>query len=605
MQERRSRFSFIVAALVGVVLIVLLRNFLGGDDDPDGGAGVGDSSDGRGGCVEVVVVASSEKAALLGQIAGDFNESGSEVDGRCAAVEVSSVASGGAMAALARGWDEDVDGPRPDVWTPAASSWVVILQQRLAENDSPNLVPSGEIPHVAQSPLVIAMPRPMAEELGWPNKAIGWSDVFDLSSDPSGWGTLNHPEWGPFRLGKTNPDFSTSGLNATIGAYFAATGLSSDLTVDDVRRRSTKRFVQQVESSVVHYGDTTLTFLENLQRADDQGQGLNYISAVTVEEKSVWDYNQGNPTGDPATLGDHPKPATPLAAIYPKEGTLLSDHPYVTLDAPWVDDAKRAVAADFLEFLQEDSQQQRFLERGFRDFRGRTGDAIDPSLGMLPKEPSVVLDPPGPTVLDEVQRSWQQLRKRARVLLIIDVSGSMGEPVPDAGASKLDLAKRAATSALTQFAKGDEVGLWIFSTNLVEDQPYREILPPAPIEQQRDEMRSRIESLVPDGGTALYATLRVAVEEMRSQLDPAKINGVILLTDGRNEYPPDTNVESLLDQLEVEDESVSVRVFPIAYGDDADFQVLERIGETSGGRAYDASDPATIVKIFTEVVSNF
>src|SRR6185436_6580777 len=108
-----------------------------------------------------------------------------------------------------------------------------------------------------------------------------------------------------FRLGKTNPNFSTSGLNATIGAYFAATGVSSDLTDKDVADPKTVAYVKGVEQAVVHYGDTTLTFLSNLQAADDRGQGLSYISAVTVEEKSVWDYNEGNPTGDPATLGDH------------------------------------------------------------------------------------------------------------------------------------------------------------------------------------------------------------------------------------------------------------------------------------------------------------
>lgn len=83
----------------------------------------------------------------------------------------------------------------------------------------------------------------------------------------------------------------------------------------------------------MHYGDTTLTFLSNLQKADDLGAGLSYISAVAVEEKSVWGYNQGNPSGDPATLGKHAKPKTPLVAIYPKEGTLLSDSPYAVLQA--------------------------------------------------------------------------------------------------------------------------------------------------------------------------------------------------------------------------------------------------------------------------------
>ena len=104
------------------------------------------------------------------------------------------------------------------------------------------------------------------------------------------------------------------------------------------------RFVEGVESSVVHYGDISITFLENLRRADDAGRGLTYVSAVAIEEKSVWDYNQGNPSGDPETLGKLPPPKVPLVAIYPKEGTIVNDHPYVALDAPWVDAQKRDAA---------------------------------------------------------------------------------------------------------------------------------------------------------------------------------------------------------------------------------------------------------------------
>src|SRR6185369_8431766 len=107
------------------------------------------------------------------------------------------------------------------------------------------------------------------------------------------------------------------------GTYVAATGTSSDLTLADLRKPEVQAYARDVERAVVHYGDTTLTFLSNLQQADDRGEGLHYISAVAVEEKSVWDYNQGNPTGDPTTLGQHRKPRIPLVAIYPKEGTLL------------------------------------------------------------------------------------------------------------------------------------------------------------------------------------------------------------------------------------------------------------------------------------------
>ncbi|MGH9194408.1 MAG: substrate-binding and vWA domain-containing protein [Acidimicrobiia bacterium] len=569
----------------------------------------GSSTDGgetktSGSCITVAITASSEKAALLDQISEAYEGDDPRVRGRCVDIKVTSKSSGGAAEALARGWDDAVDGPRPDVWSPASSGWVVILQQRLAAKDQPGMVPD-ELPHVAETPLVIAMPRPMAQAMGWPDKEIGWSDILSLSRDPAGWGKLGHPEWGAFRLGKTNPNFSTSGLNATIGAYFAATGRSSDLTEADIADPKVVDFVKGVESSVVHYGDITLTFLENLQKADDKGQGLTYISAVTVEEKSVWDYNKGNPTGDPKTLGKHAPPRTPLVAVYPKEGTLLSDNPYTVLNAPWVDDAKKEAAADFLKFLQRKEQQARFQKFAFRDFSGKAGSEIKPSNGLIPAEPRTKIAPPSPQVLDKIQQSWAQLRKRARVLMIIDVSGSMGQSVPKSGETKLALAQRAAVNALAQFAPDDQLGLWAFSSDMQGNQPFLELVPISPVSERLDDLKQKISGLAPRGGTGLYATTRAAARKMQEGFEPSRINAIVLLTDGKNEYPRDTDLAGLLRELQSEGEDSAVRVFPIAYGDDADLGILKQIAEASRAAAYDAADPASIDKVFTAVVSNF
>ena len=97
--------------------------------------------------------------------------------------------------------------------------------------------------------------------------------------------------------------------------------------------------------------------------------------------------------------------------------------------------------------------------------------------GLLPAQPATVISPPAPTVLDKIQQSWAELRKRARVTLVIDVSGSMAQSVPSAGESKLELAKRAAVRALDQFASNDELSLWIFSSDFPgTDKPYVELL---------------------------------------------------------------------------------------------------------------------------------
>ncbi|MGB8019981.1 MAG: substrate-binding and VWA domain-containing protein [Candidatus Nanopelagicales bacterium] len=606
--RRGSVVPLIIAALLGVVLIVVVRLLVGGGDDGEGTFGeeaAPTATEAPAGCETVSVVASSEKAALLGQLARRYNDSNPRAGGACVWISVTTKASGGAATALARGWDESVDGPRPDVWTPASNSWAVLVDQGAAELDRSSPMPKSR-PSLVQTPLVIAMPLPMAQALGWPKAQIGWSDLAELARSPKGWASKGHAEWGRFKLGKTNPYFSTSGLNATIASYFAATGVSSDLTAAQVADAKTRAFVKQLESSVVHYGDTTLTFLENMNQEAAAGQGLAYVSAVTVEEKSVLDYNLGNPTGDPATLGEGPEPAVPLAAVYPSDGTLLSDNPWIVLDADWVTATKRQAAAEFLAWLHQPDQQGAFTNAGFRTFEGKPGAVITEANGMLPAGPANIIDPPSPAVLAEVQKSWDELRKRAHVLFVMDVSGSMGELVSSAGESKLKLAQDAAISAFDGFAKDDEVGLWAFSTDLGPGgEPWLELQPVGPASKAVPAMKADVAEMIAGGGTALYATLRRAKTDMLADLDTKRINAIVLLSDGKNEYPPDNDLASLLDQLEGESVDTSVRVFPIGYGEGADPEALTAIAGASRGKYYEANDPASIEKVLTSVLSNF
>lgn len=604
-RPRRRIVPLVIALVVGVALVIGVRAWVTGGSGGSGGDDPAPSRADRADCVPLNVTASSEKAALLAAVANSYNNTDREVDGRCADVRVTSLASGEAAQALAADWNEAAYGPRPDVWSPAASSWAGVLEQRLTEADRPNLVPA-ERPSVAQTPLVIAMPQPMAEALGWPDREIGWAELAALEADPAGWGAQGHPEWGRFTLGKTNPTLSTSGLNATVAAFFAATGRSTDLVSADVADPANREFVQRVESGVVHYGDTTLTFLRNLAEADARGNSLSYISAVTVEEKSVWDYNQGNPSGDPETAGQGPKPRVPLVAIYPRDGTLVSDNPFLTLTADWVDAPKRAAAADFLSYLREPDQQRRFTDAAFRSFEGTPGAPITRENGLLPQAQLAVLQPPAAAVLDEIVTSWTDLRKKANLVFVLDVSGSMGQTVPGAGSTRLDLAKQAAEEGLGLLGAEDTLSVWTFSTPRgTETDPFRVVVPPGQVGASRDQVRRVVQGLEPGGGTALYATTRAAVAQVQQTFDPNRINAVVLLTDGVNEYPADNDLAGLVSSLDTEDTSRAVRVFPIAYGEDADLDVLTRIARATRAASYDAGDEASIRRVMTNVISNF
>jgi Ca-activated chloride channel family protein len=571
-----------------------------------------------GNCVVVDMASSPEKIDLITALAKAFNGSKlAKLGNECIFVRPQKKSSGGAAQLLYTNWDETIDGPRPVVWSPAASAWGQVVNQKRIDSGQQAIVGTGD-PFMV-TPLVIAMPKPMADALGYPAKPIGWADILNLARDPNGWSAVGRPEFGPFKLGKTNPNFSTSGLNALIAQTYAASGKTSGLSAEDLDKPDVVSFGSSVESAVVHYGDTTLTFLNNMYRADQRSSALGYVSAVAVEEKSVIDYNQGNPDGilDP---GEQPRPPkVPLVAIYPKEGTLFSDSPYFILDAPWVNQKQKDAAKVFEAFVKQPDNQQQVLSFHFRP--GNTavpiGDPITSANGVDPNQPQTLLEVPRPRVLTALLDKWAAQRKKARVTLVLDVSGSMGDPAdpknPNAG-SKLDLAKQAIREAVGLFSADDDISFVIFSTGLgpQKDQKVLEVVPRGRVADVGERLRSAVAGLSTASDTPLYEVTKQTYQTAVAQFDPTRINAVVLLTDGKNEdgNPGDDRrqLQDLLNALRAGNEgqaSHAVRVFPIAYGADADANTLKAIADASSSAVYSAKDPKTISQVLNAVISNF
>lgn len=541
----------------------------------------------RPGCVHLVVWASFEKSDLLDSLARRYEQTRPSEDLRCVEIDVVRKASGEAENALHLDVFESAN-TRPHVWSPAANTWVDLLEQHRTDRGVPTGVPASRST-ILKSPLVIAMPEPMARALGWPTSEISWSEIFKLAQDPQGWASRGHPEWGRFKLGKTNPHFSTSGLHALVATYRMAGGGP----IDD---RNVVGFMKGVESSVVHYGSTVSAFLRNLADEDDRGEALSYVSAIAIEEKQVLDYNDGNP--EFREDGKRLVPNIKLVGVSPREGSIWADHPYVVLNAPWVGDQERRAAARFLDHLKTEAVQEEFLANGFRGARGETGPAIDNSKEIDRFKPSTVLSSLDSRTLARLQASWKDLRKNARVQFVIDVSGSMGDRIGSAPASKLDLAKQALTGALDEFAQDDQVGLWTLAGN-----ERHELVGVGAIRDQKAQLRAEIDRLQPMGtGRSLYATVASAVASMRQRFDRERINAVIVLTDGRNDDPANADLNGLIRQLRAQPR---VGVFTIAYGVGADRDALGKIALAADGVRYDAADPRVIGKVILEVVSNF
>jgi Ca-activated chloride channel homolog len=606
-QRRRRRPSaLLVAACVLLVVALGIGGFMFFLNQPATSASCPSGS------MRLQVAASPDQADVMAQAAAEYGRQRPTVDDRCVDVQVRAVESVEAAGGLVAGWDEAALGPRPDVWVPASSAWALQVQLKRQATKQSDLIPY-ERPKVATTPMVFAMPKPMAQALGWPQQPLGWNDLLGAVRSGEGWRAFNQPQWGPFRLGKLDPNLSTPGLEALIGAVFAATGQGSDLSVETLQQQADqlRTVILGIERAPGQDADTPATFLANLQQADQADQALGFVSVVPLDEKSVLDYNQGN-LGGLEDGGQRPKPKVPLVAVYPKEGTLEADHPWIVLRAPWVDAAKRRAAAGFLDYLRSGSVQARFQQAGFRSSSGRAGPTVTEANGLLADQPSRVLAPPAPKVVAAALESWNAARKRSNVLAVYDVSGSMKEPVSGSGRTKIGLVKQAALEALPLFAPETNLGTWVFSTNLPGGKDWRELVPIGPTnaklpggKSRRDVLAGALTQLqATNGDTGLYDTALAAFRAVKRSYAPGRLNLVVLLTDGIND-DPDGGItkQELLTRLKAEQGDQKVALITVAFGANADVPTLRQISQATGGIAYVVRDPRDIVRLFTEAIS--
>ena len=549
----------------------------------------------------IQVSTSTEKAGVIGELVARYNAAGRAAGGLCGRIELSALTSGATKNELAAGMSDP-----PEVWLPTSSMWLRLLEH---EGRRDLVAPDPAPRSIITSTLVIAMPRPVADDLESRGARLDtWASVLNLAQQ--GWSAYGRPEWGEFVLGRDNAETSTSGLGATVATYLAAPG---DITQEQLSAPEVVSFVHGIESSVLRYGDEAVRFMQQIYEAEQRKDPTTYrpeVDAIVIQEQMAYVYNQGAPGGDPAQMTEERRARFPLRVVHPSDGTLALDHPFVVLASANAD--QRAVAGDFYDFLTEGAQQQRFAELGFRppDDPAHPTSQLVGALGVPENQELGFVDIPGPELLAAMQDSWDNVRRKARVLLVIDVSGSMDDPVDDPNAppsqnpTKLQhLIPAVQQCALDLLDDDDQLGLWTFSSN----PAYTEAVPVSRLGDVRDELRARIAGLTASGNTALYEVTDRASEMMAQTWDPDRINAIVLLSDGQNTEPYNGGAQALLAKLNPPDRERSIRIFTVPYGQEesADIRTLAEIAKLTRAAQYNARDPLDVCEAFVRVFRNF
>jgi Ca-activated chloride channel family protein len=477
---------------------------------------------------------------------------------------------------------------KPDIWSPAGSVWLTLLNQQWQQKNGSNITgtSANDTPSLVSSPVVIAMWKPEAEALGWPNKPIGWGDIAQLSTNPRGWAAYGHPEWGDFKFGHTHPDYSNSGLDAIIAENYAALGKVRGLTTDDVNNSSTKDFVSNVESSIIHYGDSTGFFA-----AEMFGKGPNYLSAAVMYESLVVEANEGK---------KYPHLAYPVVAIYPKEGTFLSDHPFAIPQASWVTPAKKAAALAFRDFLLAPAQQQKALQYGFRPTSSTIAVAspVDSTHGVDPSQPTTLLQVPSADVLNAIRTSWDQQRRKVDVVLVLDRSGSMNDPI--GGVRKIDAAKQGLAEFVNLLGDLDGLGLTVFSDSADELTQVSGLGP------KRQKVLNLINGINANGNTLLFDTIDQEYHKLQA-LPSKHIKAIVVLTDGMDNISHLSRSQLISDITPAgSNAGEALKIYTIAYGNQAnvDTTSLQTVADATGGQEY-AGTPQNIKQVYLDISKFF
>ncbi|MCA9962391.1 MAG: VWA domain-containing protein [Anaerolineales bacterium] len=579
----RTRIVFAIIILVtlvaigAIVLVQAINNLNDGNVITDSGDTPAATAVPEG-TVLVTLASSNTKQNWLDQVVDNFNAAGKTTSsGQAIIVEVSHVTSGGSLNAILDGTSQ------PIAWSPGDQSWVDQANDAWRQRINKPIASESCQPTI-YAPLGFAMWRPMAEQLGWPDTPISWDTIVALASDPEGWASYGRPEWGQFSFGHSHPAYANSGLLAMTSFVYGIAGKTDNLTPADIYSDKVQTAMQELEQNTSRYGRQAPALLDLMAR-----QGTSYLHAAAAPESDVLRFNIER--GDELTF--------PLVFIFPAGGTIWADHPYCILDnADWVDDDEAEAAAIFRDYLLARDQQELAIDNFLRPLDTSIPLRAPLSLenGTDPRvSPATV--PPLPSPNADISAAIIDIftinKRKATMLLVIDVSGSMeGE--------KIRTARAATAEFLSRLDANDEVGIMIFSdiVTLME--------PPARVGDVVEGLTQRVNGLLASGNTALYEAVCQAVETIeKTQEDDiatgeSRLYGIILLSDGEDTVGYVTENQMLATCLPSNAEADGIKIFPIAFGADADEAILQRIADATSGHMFTA-DPQSISNVYLSI----
>ncbi|MFC0038771.1 substrate-binding domain-containing protein [Actinomadura rayongensis] len=572
-RPRRKRRGVLIGPLAGAIGLAVLLGvgvyaFLG-----TGGCG-GD------GALRLRVSAAPDIAPAVRKAVDRFNDQGRKVDGKCVQASVGAE-DPSSVATVLSGQGVPSDTARqPDVWIPDSTLWTSLVQ---TSTDKARHKITVSRTSVASSPIVVGLPQTLAGQLQKEGVTAtpSWDNLLKAAGGVAGGGVTKNQmiPAGAVRMVVPDPTVNAVGLGGLV--------LTGELLTNDPNRDSIFTGIVRTvrEATVAKPADTFRQF-----RPGRSGRQPISISS----EQALWSYNRTSP-------------AEPAVALYPVEGTLSLDYPFTVTTG---DDAKKRAAGLLEQAMNTDATRTDVRELGFRSPDGKAPTAFSQKYGVTPARPRQ-LPAPKPADVAQTMQAWSKLSLGIRLLTLTDVSGSMAEPV-GGGMNRLQALARVEQGGLSMLPNDTELGVWSFSTHLVGNRDYRELVPIGGLGDRigsttrRNMVLTQLNQIrpKPNGDTALYASILAAYKEMNRTYKPEFVNTILLFTDGQNDDPDGPTLQEAVAQLKaMRDPNKPIQVNMIGYGKDVDEASLREIGRITNGTVQLANTPQDIQKIVLKLLA--
>ncbi|MCX5194739.1 VWA domain-containing protein [Streptomyces sp. NBC_00249] len=421
----------------------------------------------------------------------------------------------------------------------------------LSSNDYLRLRPEaaaklvGETP-VMSSPVALGVKPQALARLGWKPQEVTWSAVEEAVAA------------GKLTYGMTDPVRSNSGFSALVSVASGLSGAQSALTDADVQkaRPRLKGFFNGQKLTSGSSGWLATAYA----RRDDVDALVNYESVLK-------------------SMNDRAK--NPLTVIRPKDGVVTAHYPLTLLSSAPA--GAHESGRRLTDYLRGDAAQKLITDK---TFRRPVAPGVAPAAGLDAEKRRELPFPGSRSVADGLLASYEnELRRPSRTVYVLDTSGSMAEEdrIGRLRSALTELTGTGSSGTGQRFRDREEVTLLPFGDKVKKVLTH--VVEPGNPGPALDAIRGDVKALRPEGGTAVYGSLKAAYQHL-GQGNADAFTSIVLMTDGQSGDKVQ-DFDSFYAGLP--EGQKHTPVFSVVFGD-SDRKELSHIAELTGGRLFDATD---------------